>query len=41
MANLQSPFDAQMLKIFQLQGISSPGPHRGLCPLDFRWGLRP
>jgi len=37
LANLLSLFGAQMLKIFQLQGVSSPDPLRGLYPLDLRW----
>ena len=40
-ANLQLPLDTQKQTGIQLRGALPPDPHRGLCPLDSRWGLRP
>ena len=42
-ANLQLPLDTRKQKDIQLQrGLPPPlSSHRGLCPLDPHWGLRP
>jgi len=41
LANLLSPFDAQMFKSFQLQGAWPPDSHRGLCPPGLPLGALP